>query len=171
MTSPTFLSDDLKVPRTIFKDPAGNIKYRAGFGHEAVPNQAQHIRHGTTNRHTTILNDSGSISACFDDDPKLLNCEVAQPSSGWVYWICVCNYRSVVWGCLSVGIENSVTDRRLASQSLCEVDDRLFWVVRAAGVSTISENKSVLTVWPDLTDKQSLHVFRGPSLRGSRSTR
>ncbi len=29
-----------------------------------------------TNRHTTI---PGPISACFDDDPKLLNCEIAQP--------------------------------------------------------------------------------------------
>ncbi len=33
-----------------------------------------------TNRNTTIPNDSGLISACFDDDPKLLNCEIAQPS-------------------------------------------------------------------------------------------
>ncbi len=34
----------------------------------------------TTNRHTTIPNESGPISASFDDDPKLLNCEIAQPS-------------------------------------------------------------------------------------------
>ncbi len=26
-----------------------------------------------TNRHTAIRNDSGPISACFDDDPKLLD--------------------------------------------------------------------------------------------------
>ncbi len=32
-----------------------------------------------TDRHTTIPNDSGPISACFDDDPKLLHCEIAQP--------------------------------------------------------------------------------------------
>ena len=32
-----------------------------------------------TNRHTTIPNNSGSTSACFDD-PKLLNCEISQPS-------------------------------------------------------------------------------------------
>ena len=32
-----------------------------------------------TDRHTTIPNDSGPISACFDDDPKLLNCEIAPP--------------------------------------------------------------------------------------------
>ncbi len=39
-------------------------------------------RFGTvpTNRHTTIPNESGPISACFDDDPKLLDCEIAQPS-------------------------------------------------------------------------------------------
>jgi hypothetical protein len=33
-----------------------------------------------TDRHTTIPNDSGSISVCFDDHPKLLNCEIARPS-------------------------------------------------------------------------------------------
>ncbi len=26
-----------------------------------------------TDRHTTVPNDSGTISACFDDDPKLYN--------------------------------------------------------------------------------------------------
>ncbi len=30
-------------------------------------------------RHTTIPNYSGPISVCFGDDPKLLNCEKAQP--------------------------------------------------------------------------------------------
>ncbi len=34
-----------------------------------------------TNRHTTTPNDSGPILACFDDDPKLVNCEVAPPNS------------------------------------------------------------------------------------------
>ncbi len=32
-----------------------------------------------TNRNTTIPNDSGPISECFDDDPKLLNCKIVQP--------------------------------------------------------------------------------------------
>ncbi len=36
-----------------------------------------------TNRHTTIPNNSRPISAFFDDDPKLLNCEIAQPSALW----------------------------------------------------------------------------------------
>ncbi len=34
----------------------------------------------TTNRHTSIPNDYGPISVCLDDDPKLFNCEKAQPS-------------------------------------------------------------------------------------------
>ncbi len=38
-----------------------------------------------TYRRTTIPNDSGPISACFDDDPKMLNCEIAQPSQGLKY--------------------------------------------------------------------------------------
>ena len=29
-----------------------------------------------TDRRTTIPNDSGPISSCFDDDPKLSNCEI-----------------------------------------------------------------------------------------------
>jgi hypothetical protein len=33
-----------------------------------------------TDRHTTIPTDPGPTSACFDDDPKLSNCETAQPS-------------------------------------------------------------------------------------------
>ncbi len=33
-------------------------------------------------RDTTIPNDYGPISACFDDDPKIFNCEIAQPSEG-----------------------------------------------------------------------------------------
>ncbi len=33
-----------------------------------------------TDRHTTIPNDPGPMSACFDDEPKLLHCEIAQPS-------------------------------------------------------------------------------------------
>jgi hypothetical protein len=32
-----------------------------------------------TNRHTTIPNDSGPNSASFNDDPKLLHCEKAEP--------------------------------------------------------------------------------------------
>ncbi len=34
-----------------------------------------------TNRHTTIPNDTCPTSECFDEDPKLANCEIAQTSS------------------------------------------------------------------------------------------
>ncbi len=41
-----------------------------------------------TDGHTTIPNDSGPISSCFDDDPKLWkNCGIAQPNSG-ACWRC-----------------------------------------------------------------------------------
>ncbi len=33
-----------------------------------------------TNRHTTITSDYEPTSACFDDVPKRLTCEIAQPS-------------------------------------------------------------------------------------------
>ena len=33
-----------------------------------------------TNRHKPIPIDFGPVSGCFDHDPKLLNCEIAQPS-------------------------------------------------------------------------------------------
>ena len=48
------IEDSAEAP-TNFKDPAGNLRFRAGFGPEAGPNQAQHIRHGT---HKPAHNDS-----------------------------------------------------------------------------------------------------------------
>ena len=36
-----------------------------------------------TNRKTTIPNDSGPIPECFDDDPKLFKCEIAQPKQNY----------------------------------------------------------------------------------------
>ncbi len=51
---------------TTFKDPAGNLRFRTGFGPKAGPNQTQHIQHGT---HKPAHNDS-EISTCFDDNPK-----------------------------------------------------------------------------------------------------
>ncbi len=74
-------SAEQRAPQT-FKDPAGNLRFRAGFGSKAGPNEAQTIRQVPTNWHTTIPNDSGTISACFDEVPKLLNCEIAQPRFG-----------------------------------------------------------------------------------------
>ncbi len=58
------------MPDALSIGPRGNLILPAG----TVP----------TNRHTTILNDSDPISGCFDDDPKLLNCEIAQPSDDFL---------------------------------------------------------------------------------------
>ena len=33
-----------------------------------------------TNPHKPTVIDFGPVSGCFDHDPKLLNCEIAQPS-------------------------------------------------------------------------------------------
>ncbi len=38
-----------------------------------------------TNRHTLIPTDFGPASACFDHDPKLVNCEKAQQRKPWVF--------------------------------------------------------------------------------------
>jgi hypothetical protein len=67
-------SAELKGARKTFKDPAGNLRFRAGIGPERKQSQAQNTRQVPRNRHTTIPNDSGPASACFDDDPKLFNC-------------------------------------------------------------------------------------------------
>ncbi len=40
---------------TTFKDPAGNLRFRTGFGPKSGPNQAPNIRHGT---HKPAHNDS-----------------------------------------------------------------------------------------------------------------
>ncbi len=75
-------SAELQGPRKLLEDPAGNLQFRTGFGPKSGPNKALNIRHGThkpthndSNQHTTIPNDSGPISACFDDN---LGCEIAQ---------------------------------------------------------------------------------------------
>jgi hypothetical protein len=64
--TPCLISIAKRAPN-IFKDPARNLRFRTEF---------QTKQSGTvpTNRHTTITNDSGIISACFDDDAKFSNC-------------------------------------------------------------------------------------------------
>ena len=48
-------SAERKGPRLTCKDPAGNLRFRTGFGPKAGPNHAQNIRHGT---HKPAHNDS-----------------------------------------------------------------------------------------------------------------
>ncbi len=68
-----------KAPLT-FKDPAWYIRFRTGFVPKTGPNQTQNIWNGILEPAHNDLNDSGTISSCFDDDPRLLNREIAQPN-------------------------------------------------------------------------------------------
>ncbi len=54
---------DKRAPTT-FKHPAGNLRYRAGFGPKAGPKQAPQIRHGT---HKPPHNDSERFWADFGE--------------------------------------------------------------------------------------------------------
>ncbi len=66
----------------MFKDPAGDLRVRAGCGPKAGNKTRPRISgEVTTNRRTTIPNDSWQICAFFGDDPKLFNCEMDQSSS------------------------------------------------------------------------------------------
>ncbi len=62
-------SAELKWDPKTCKDPAGKLRFRAGLGPKAVPNQAPNIWRGT---HEPAHNDydSGPISVCLEDDPK-----------------------------------------------------------------------------------------------------
>ena len=60
----------------MFEDPAGNLRFSAGFGPKVGPKQAQNIRHGA-NRNTTIPAILGR-SARFDDHPKRLAATTAR---------------------------------------------------------------------------------------------
>ena len=72
--------DCLEVPNKrapiMFEDPAGNLRFSAGFGPKVGPKQAQNIRHGA-NRNTTIPAILGR-SARFDDHPKRLAATTAR---------------------------------------------------------------------------------------------
>ncbi len=71
-------SAELKGPRTLLMIRPEIFDFESDWGLKL--GQPKHNISGMvpTNRRTTSLNDSGPISACFDDDPKLLKCEIAQ---------------------------------------------------------------------------------------------
>ncbi len=71
-------STDLKGPRTLLRIRPEIFVFEPDLGLKLGQTQPKIPGTVPTNRHTTIPNDSGPISACFDGDPKLLNCEIAQ---------------------------------------------------------------------------------------------
>ncbi len=66
----------LKGPRQILGIRHEIMDFEPDLGLKLAQTKPKISGTAPTNRHTTIPNDSGSISACFDDDPKLVNCEV-----------------------------------------------------------------------------------------------
>ena len=74
-------SAELRGPGQLLRIRPGILDFELDLA--LKPHQAKPKIPGTvpTDRHTTIPNDSGPISKRFDDDPKLLNCEIAQPSN------------------------------------------------------------------------------------------
>ena len=72
-------SAELKGPRKLLRIRPGIFDFEPELGLKRSQTKPKIPGTVPTDRHTTIPNDYGTISACFDDDPKLLNCEIAQP--------------------------------------------------------------------------------------------
>jgi hypothetical protein len=75
------ISAELKWPRIIFKIRPGIFDFEPGLGLKRSQTEPPIPGTVPTDRRTTSPNDSGTISRCFDYDPKLFNCETAQPSN------------------------------------------------------------------------------------------
>ncbi len=67
-----------RAPET-YKDPAAVFDVEPDLGLKLGQTKPKISGTVPTKRHTTIPNDSGPMSACFDEDPKQINCEKAQP--------------------------------------------------------------------------------------------
>ncbi len=74
-------SAELKGPRQIVRIRPQTFDFEPESGLKLGQTKPEISGTVPTNRCTTIPNDYGPISACFDDDPKQRNCEIAQPRS------------------------------------------------------------------------------------------
>ncbi len=72
-------SAELEGPRTLLRIRLGIFDFQLDFGLNLGQTKPKISGTVPTSRHTTNPNDSGSISESFNDDPKLKNCEIAQP--------------------------------------------------------------------------------------------
>ncbi len=77
----SIISAELKGPRQFVRIRPEIFNFEPDSGPKLGQTKPKNIRHGT---HEPAHND-GPISACFGDDPKLLNCEVAQPSHACIF--------------------------------------------------------------------------------------
>ena len=78
--SGTQYSAELKGPRNLLRIRPEIFDFEPDLGLKRGQTKPKISGTAPTNRHTTIPNDSGPISACFDDDAILSNCEIAQPT-------------------------------------------------------------------------------------------
>ncbi len=74
-------SAQLKGPRTFLRIRPGIFDFGPDLGLKLGQTKPKIPGTVPTDRHTSIPNDSGSISARFDNGPKLLSGETAQPST------------------------------------------------------------------------------------------
>jgi hypothetical protein len=74
----SFDSAELKELRTLLRIRPEILDFEPDLGLKLGQTKPKIPGTVPINRHTTMPNDSGPISPCFD--PKLLNCEIAQPS-------------------------------------------------------------------------------------------
>ena len=72
-------SAELKGPGKLLRIRPGIFNFEPELGLKLGQTKPKISGTVPTNRHTTVPNNSGPISACCDDGPKLLNCEIAQP--------------------------------------------------------------------------------------------
>ncbi len=73
---PPETSAELKGPRKIVRMWLEIFDFKPDLGLKLGQTKPQISGTVPTNRHTTIPNNSGPISACLDDHPERLNCEM-----------------------------------------------------------------------------------------------
>ncbi len=75
-------SAEQKGPRKLSRVRPEIFDFAPDLGLQVGQTNAKFSGTAPANRHATILNDSRPISPRFDDDPTLINCEIAQPTTG-----------------------------------------------------------------------------------------
>ncbi len=80
-----YLPAALKGPRQMLRVRAEIFDFEQDLGLKLGQTKPKISGTVPPDRHTTIPIDSGPISTPLEDDPKLLNCEIAQPS--FVRWV------------------------------------------------------------------------------------
>ncbi len=77
-----FISAELKGPRKLFRIRQEIFDFESDVSLKLGKTKPKISGTVPTKRHTTIPNEYGPISQCFDDVQKLSDFEIAQPSRG-----------------------------------------------------------------------------------------